>query len=284
MKRKWMLALATLPLIILLVFAWRLADKRPQLVARDLKVAELWISPDGKSIVTHGDWSPKSHIIRLDGGSQVSIPTSNSEFFFSPDGTKLYQLNFEFEPQGEKFHQTLVLYDAASGRREGRFQFARSVLLYGALWRDGEVVVESDRQTWHFEARSLRLLGTQKRNKLAQRIATLCPDGETIYWPIGQGKWNTSPYIWTFADLRTGRILWSDGPKPVDVTPVGFSGDGRIVLWSGGKSNGEVVARDTRTGVEKWRLRGPQSSVIALSPDASAVYEARDGKLWKWPR
>ena len=278
-----MWGLAVVPLIAVLVFSWRLTNKRPHLVARGLSIAELTIAPDEKSIVvSENGWSQKSQIIRLDSGSRTSIPTSVSELFFSPDAKNLYQLNFEFERQNEKFHQTLVFYDAVSGRRKGRFQFDRGVLLYGATWRDGEIVVESDRQSWHFEAQSLRLIGTRTRNRLARRNATLCPDGETIYWSIGQGKWDTRPYIWTFADLRTGKILWSDGPKPADVAPVGFSPDGRVVLWPSGKS--EIVARDTRTGVEKWRLRGPRSSVVALSPDANAVYEARDGKLWKWPR
>lgn len=29
--------------------------------------------------------------------------------------------------------------------------------------------------------------------------------------------------------------------------------------------DGEVIAHDTRTGKEKWRSRGPQSSVLALT-------------------
>lgn len=284
MKRKWLWLLAGVPLVVGLVLARRLADKRPRLVARGLKVSEMAISPDGKRIVVQGNWSAKSRIIRLDDGSQVSIPSSSSAFFFSPDGTKLYQLNFEFEHQGESFHQTLVLYDADSGRVEGRFQFERGLNLYGALWRDGEVVAESPRQTWHFEAHGLRLSGTQKRQP-ARRNATLCPDGKTLYWRSEEERMSTTPMTLYFADLGSGKILWQGKLALVGGMPLGFSVDGRTVLFSDGKRKGEVIARDTRTGAEQWRLRGPQSSVLALAPDQSAVYEARgNGELWKWRR
>lgn len=62
MKRKWIWLLANVPLVFGFVLAKRLANKRPHLVARDIKISELIASPDGKYIIAqlHGS---KSQII-----------------------------------------------------------------------------------------------------------------------------------------------------------------------------------------------------------------------------
>lgn len=219
-------------------------------------------------------------------GSQISIPSGSSSFFFSPDGTKLYQLNLEFEHQSGSFHQALVLYDADSGRREGQFQFESGIIIYSATWREGEIIAQSSFQSWRLNSRNLRLLATQNQNsKLVLPSIDLCPDGETLYWRIDKDNIGSKPHTWNFADRHTEKILWSDGPKFNGGAPSGFSVDGHIVLSAGGTPKGEVSARDVRTGKERWRLRGPQSSVLALAPGEGAVYEARpNGELWKWPR
>ncbi len=285
MKRKWMWAVATLPLVVGFVVAKRLVDKRPRVVARDVDASALIISRDEKRAVTRGNAAEWSHVIDLDDGSQFSIPGDiNSHNFFSPDGKKIYQLNTEWEHQGSaKFHDVFVVRDSASGHTEGQYRFASGADLYGIWWDGDEIIAESPRQTWHFKARSLRLVSTQKQHR-AQKYAILCPDGQTIYWDHQTDSMGAAPNVWEFADLHTGKIQWSESRFGSGV-PLEFSSDGRIVLWSGGVQQSEIIARDTRNGTEQWRLRGPQSDVIALSPDQSAIYEARpNGELWKWPR
>ena len=285
MKRKWMWMLAVVSLFAGFVVAKRLADKRPRLVVRDVDASQLIFASDGTKMVARGNASAWSHIVDLSDGSQFSVPGDvNSRNFFAPDGAKLYQLNTEWEnPNGGKFHDVLVVRDAHTGRTEGEFRFASGANLYGAWWHNNEIIVESPRQTWHFRARDLRLVGTQKQRR-TQAYAILCPDGRTLYWLQTTDAMGATPDVWKFADLNSGKILWSDSKFGSSMRE--FSVDGHTSLWSdNAEEQIEVVARDTRTGAEKWRLRGPQSSVVALSPDQSAVYEARpNGELWKWPR
>ncbi len=288
MKRKWMWALAALPLVLGLVVAKRLADKRPRLIARGLDISGVTISPDGKRIIVRGDKGVKSQVIHLDNGPQFSIPgDANSHFFFSPDATKIYQLNTEWEKPETKqhvavFHKELEVRDAYSGRLKGQFRFANDANLYGVTWQSDELIAESPRQTWHFDLGTLRVRNIQKQNR-TQAHADLCPDGRTLYW-LTSGKMHALSNAWEVADLNTGKIL-RNGAK-FGETIIQFSADGHTALWFRYDGKGyEVVARDTRTGIEKWRLRGPQSPAIALSPDESALYEARpNGELWKWPR
>ena len=284
MKRKWVWALAIVPVVTAFIFAWRLADKRPRLVARGFKTAEVMIAPDGKKIVAFGGWSAHGQIVRLGDGSRTPL-SSGEPSFFSPDGSQLYQLNFEMENGGKGVHCTLVLCDADSGRKRARHQFESGVVLYGASWQGGEIVAESARQTWHLDARTLRIISTRKRAfKLSPRNATLCPDGETFWFRDGENRIGM-PMIVKFVDLRTGQELWQAEPVMKRGTPLGFSGDGRTVLLSDNREPMEIIARHTRTGAEKWRMRGPQSFVLALAPDQSAIYEARtNGEIWKWPR
>lgn len=283
MKRKWIWGLAALPLIVGLVFAKALADKRPQLVLRGKNITALTISPDGKKALARDRNLESSWLIKLEEGQPYLIEGSaDSVNCFSPDGKKIYQLVTKlFSDNPSVFHRALVVTDVYMNRKEGEFGFAPDATPYGVWWHDSEITVESASLTWRFEASSLKLKSTQKHNR-PQRSATLCPDGQTIYWPVVSQTRNPKLSAWNFADLQSGKVLWS---RPKNQTLAGFSVDGRTVLWSNGDANVGVMAHDTRTGREKWRLRGPQSDVLALSPDEKFVYEARqNGELWKWPR
>ena len=275
MKRKWIWGLAVVPLIAGFVFAKRLADKRPRLVARNVNTSTLTISPDGTKAVINGN-----HVVNLEDGSQITISGDvSSRSSFSPDGKKIFQFNSERDnPQSESYHEVLALVDSNSGQRQGRFSFADIPNVYGVWWRGDEIIAESPSQTLVFETRDLRLIRTQQRIRKRWH-GFLCPDGQTIY-ALSAGL---SPENFEFADLDTGKILWKRA-QPSGGHPLTFSMDGQIVLWPDPQKGG-VTALNTRTGVEKWRTRGPQSSVVALSPDESAIYEARpNGELWEWPR
>ena len=182
----------------------------------------------------------------------------------------------------DAFYNILLVRDANSGRIEGKFRFPRNAELYGVWWHEEEIIAESPYQTWHFEPRTLHLVSTQRQHRTQtwswrkQAYCDLCPDGQTLHCM----RLYTREYI----DLRTGKTLWkeSNDSRKGGENTVGYSANGRTVLMHKDK---DVIARDTRTGKEQWRLRGLQSSVIALAPDQSAIYEARqNGELWKWPR
>ena len=309
MKRNWMWLLAVVPLFAGFVFVTfmvdersqttgerlQVADKRsplilkhPKLVTRGLDFSDLVISPTGEKAVVRGnfgsdgDWS---RIVNLNDGSKISAPGSVlARNIFSPDGKRICQLDVEMEkPTSDEFNDVLVLSDASTGKTEKKFHFAPGANLYGFWWQGGEITVESPRQTWRFEARELRLVSTQTRRR--KHNANLCPDGKTLYWERTTDKTGVAPVTWSFADVNTEKILWSDTPITEAGGPTGFSVDGRVVLWKDVQAPNDIIARDIRTGAEKWRFRGPKSSVVALAPDNSALYEVREnGELWKWPR
>ena len=276
MKRKWIWGLAAVPVIIGFAFAQRLADKRPRLVARGVATSTLTVSPDGKKVLVNGN-----RIVNLGDGSQIIISGDvSSRSYFSPNGKKILQFNSERDtPQSEQSHNVLVLVNSNSGQRQGSFSFADILNVHGVWWNGDEIIAESPDQTLVFETRSLRLVHKQTQRR-KNWYGFLCPDGHTIYWPSA----GVAPEILEFADLNTGKILWSR-TQVSSGNPLAFSPDGKTVLWPDDTRKGGVVALNTRTGKEKWRMHGPQSSVLALSPDESAIYEARpNGELWKWPR
>ena len=174
--------MAVVPLIVGFVLAWRLAEKRPRLVARGFNVVDLVISPDGKRAVGQSNGATLNHVVDLDDGFQSSIAGNYSRNSFSPDGKKIYQLNTEWEnPKSREIYDVLVLCDADSGRTKNQFRFASGANLYGVWWHSNELIAESPRQSWYFDARTLRLIRTEKQRR-TQTYAFLCPDGQTLYW------------------------------------------------------------------------------------------------------
>ena len=278
MKRKWIWGLAIVPLIIGFIVAKSLADKRPRLVARGVNAKNLSmsISPDGKWLYTAG------RTIEVAGNASFQFPLSETDFdgptFFCENGTRLCQFSYEIPPCGfgVSCHSVLSLRSARSGKVISRFDFPDSdstINVYGASLQGNEIVVESQQKTWRFQVKNLRFLSLQKRQRTLP-AAGLCPDGKTLYRGVIATK------TLEFRDLHTEKLLWTI-PQEISRSPQ-FSFDGALFLM---RKKGEIIAYDTRTGKENWRFHGPQSSAIALSPDQSAIYEARpNGELWKWPR
>ena len=279
MKRTWMWGLAALPVVVGLVFAQALADKRPRLVARGVVTSFLKFSPDGRLLFAHSPAQTFGVTIALKDGSRTQIPGDyNPETaFFSSDSRRIYEIFSlsEVNMEGIDVYYRIVGHDARDGKSATKFAFPSTGLLEDAYVRGDQIVVESSAKIWYLNARDMKVTGAQSRKQHLSSVHLLCPDGQTVC------RRNQVPTdVWEFVDLPTGKLLWK---LPLDDTgyPI-FSSDGRLTLR---KSGDQVIARDTRTGAEKWRLRGPQSSVIALAPDQSALYEAREnGELWKWPR
>ena len=296
MKRKRIWVLAVVPLIVGFVFAKQLADKRPQLVARDVFAdAGLIFSGDEQRFAAVRDESAyqriSAQIVGNFGAERIEVLTDSIDpfLFFSPDGKWIYQLDLDSyygstNDMGMDYRNPRPDEKIGLVGRNGLDNQSRATIrftfpgpqkdFYGAYLFDHEIVVESREKTWYLDANNLRILNTQVQKRSLTSVH-LCPDGKTLYRRV-YGHTD----FWEFLDLPTEKTLWK---LPDDNS--GFpkiSGDGRLSLRI---EQGEVVARDTRTGVEKWRLRGPQSGVIALAPDQSAIYEARpNGELWKWPR
>lgn len=277
MKRKWIWVLAIAPLIVGFVFARRLANKRPQLLGRHMAAWHLLPSSDGEWLfVQYRDSDiDNGRIVGMNG----DLKPSDSSLYVLPSLAMIQRVrtvkNSEGLLEGVSFDPTDFDSNAPENRDKKRFMFlgARDDL-YGACVRSEEIVVESRQQTWHLDSRNLHILATQKRKRSLTNVL-LCPDGKTLIDDIDGEKG-----IYQFIDLETEKPLWKR--RLGAYYNLNFSFDGRLLVVL---ENGVVIARDTRTGVEKWRLRGPKSWVLAVSPDESTVYEAREnGELWKWPR
>ena len=285
MKRKWLWALVALPLIVGFVFAKRLADKRPQLMARGIDGSNMLISSDGEWLFAPLEISDfvTGRLFGFDGQPLKFAPSHDSRPGVLTSIAALHRINVDGKSRQKSeatleevsFYAGEVKLGATKKPDKKRFIFpGRDEDLYGVCVRDGEIIVESRLDTWHLNAKNLHVLREQKRQR-ALSHATLCPDGKTLFYDLDSEKG-----IYQFSDIETAKPLWKRqfGAR----YNLRFSLDGRLLVTS---ENGVVIARDTRTGVEKWRLRGPQSPYIALAPDESAIYEARkNGELWKWPR
>ena len=86
MKRKWVWGLAALPLVIGLVVAKPLADKRPKLVARGFEASALKFSPNGKLLFAQFAAERFGKGIVLSDKSRFKTPEFNNlatAFFFT---------------------------------------------------------------------------------------------------------------------------------------------------------------------------------------------------------
>lgn len=287
MKRKWIWALTALLLSVGFVLVKRVADKRPRvmardvetptlvvspiaderaiLVARDVEASLLEVSPDGQLLFAHSEAQQSATVIGLKEDLRVVIPVDYNPVsaFFSADSRRIYEIynQPDVNADGIDVHFRISGHDARTGKSAREFVFPLSENIYGAYARGTEILVESKQKTWRLDERTLRVLGTrpQKRTTFDE---TLIPDGKTLFTLDAQHN------TFKFKDLITHKLLWQIRDNEWNSV---FSPDGRTVLT---QKNNEIVARDTRTGDEQWRLRGPQSSVVALSPDEKTLYRS----------
>ena len=311
MKRKWILAVAVLPLVIGLIVAERLSDKHPRVVVakpladkrprvvvhlttsvpvgggtKRIYATELFMSPDGKKLFVRYNSERFGQIIALDTGSVTQLPDSNGNYnvFFSTDSRNLYQMEgYSPAPSAKEIsgREAFSLRDARTGALKSRFvDFKPTGLiltgegaLYGAALHQKRIVLGLGERTIFLDPGNLQILGTNRNKGVFKNDGWLCAGGEIFYS-------HSATQAVDFFDLQTKKLLWQ---LPLNADwKFAISSDGHLVVTP---ERGFVVARDLRTGQEKWRFRGPRSQVLTVTPDQSAIYEAREsGELWKWPR
>lgn len=247
-------------------------------MARDIAATDLTISADGTQLFARDNSQHFGQVLNLQHGSRANVRASDFNFtpIFSADKTRIYQLQVNVNMNNGKpwdIPPALLAHDINSGKIKAIFDFSSEEdHFYGAFLQGDIVTVESKNKTWHLDSRNLQIISVEKQNRPVT-YAILCPDSRTLYDVV-----TGDDARWEFTDLESGKLLWQKRTGAL----AGFSVNGQDCLW---QEDGEVIVCDTRTGAEKWRLRGPQSAVLALSPDENAVFEARsDGKLWRWPR
>ena len=300
MKRKWIWALAVVPLIAGLVLAKRLADKRPRLVAhlktsvpvgggtsRAIHATNLFISPDGSRLFVRylGEGFGDGVALTTGSVSRMPDPDIQHDVLFSADGRHFYHLDScRFDVSAKQDHrcQALSLFDARSGVLQKQFVIPKTAHVayknfYGTALAQGQLVLEGRGHTWRLDPNDLRVVGVYP-NQHTLRMGHFCSDGKTL--SLLQINRANNALTAQFFDLQSEKLLWQ---MPLEENwKFATSSDGRIAL---SLEHRVVISRDLRTGAEKWRLPGPQSHVLAVAPDQSAIYEARaNGELWKWPR
>ncbi len=288
MKRELIWALAIVPLIFSPAMAEPLVDKSPRLVARNFEVVELIFSTDGKWLFGDNGFMV-GQTLALTGGARARIFSDSQDNFigFSPDDKWIFQLGLDsyegfIDDEGYDFRNPTpdgIIGIVGRSTREGsketiRFTFTGARAdFYGAYLRDDEIIVESREMTYHLDAHNLRVLRTEPQTRTLRNVIWLLGDGKTVL--VSGGRLGLK-----FVDLPTEKTLWT---QPYGAgSGFRFTLDGRLILRM---ESGVIVAREARTAKEVWRFRGPASRYFWLSPDQTAIYEARpNGELWKWPR
>ena len=287
MKRKIIGVLTALLLSFGSAKADSTIDPRARLVARDFDVVGLAFSADEKWLFGHNGRG-SGQTLALTGGARAKIFSDSMDGYigFSPDDRWLYQLDLDsyegfIDDYGVDFRFPtpddvigIVGRSTRAGSKETiRFTFPGARRdFYGASVRGDEVIAESREMTYYLDARDLSILRTQPQTRTLKNVYLL-GDGKTL---LGTAE----DLGLKLVDLATEKTLWKQPYKSGSgfrLTP-----NGRLLLRM---ESGVIVARNTRTAKEEWRFRGPTSHSFWLSPDESAIYEARqNGELWKWPR
>ena len=306
MKRKWLFAATLSVLVGAFIMAKNLSDKRPRFFASIPHAVQLTFSPDGRKLFVQ-QAEDRGEIIDVASKERTNIagvqPLSH-RFFFAPNNEDIMQfclaghetMNFATS----EFNVTVVepricAYGGSYGK--DLFTFSLPTDCYGAYLRNGEIVCESRTSTSTRNCDSYSyaggILSTTPRKRVlagpAFASGGIHPDDETIVGaalvPDGKTLWTYRNGKYQFWDLNTQKPLWtlaSYGSANIEEVPAFQpSLDGRLILAQKDRS---IVAYNTRTGTEQWRVFGPQSLAFALSPDERTIYEARtDGQIWVWP-
>ncbi len=74
-------------------------------------------------------------------------------------------------------------------------------------------------------------------------------------------------------DVRDGDVVWQDAADGVGSRPIGVSDGDVVVLPQGAGPDLSLVARDVRTGIERWQvpLDAPGSGNLTLFPTEAGV-------------
>ena len=289
MKRVWMLVSAGTLFMASVVATGRIVNQEAHHIPRILGTQLLVFSPDGKKLVTMGEsgtdvWDTQTYVhlshcsTRYTGYNFLYL---SDHFLFCPlvkDDTEVHNdLGQTYTDPGFG-PWNLWRVNTLTAKEDFDFKFAsqepqKDVDFYGVRVDVNEIVCESRLETRVLEAQNGQVIRVQKQHRTVIN-AQLVPDGKTLCQSNGS---DLSRLF--FFRMNDGKRLWKWNTGVFLVSPH-FSQDGHLVMVF---KNGMVVARDTQTGKETWRLRGLQSEVFALTPNGHALYEARrDGQIWSW--
>jgi len=200
----------------------------------------------------------------LDGKGTMHLRDDVCDFGFSADG-KIFLT---------AIHQSLISTDAKTGRllsvhkwksNDGRDAVA---VVQGFIFPQRKAFVgERDDYPNEMVLFDIRT-GREIRNLGWGEDFTISPD-EYTFWRNDQHITNTYS-CHRLSDLKE---MWHVPSLPT------FSPDGRLAYIP---STTGLDVLDAHTGAKLRHLPGPLSANFAPSPDGNWLYEARDGKIWKW--
>jgi len=181
-------------------------------------------------------------------------------------------LDYGFSSNGNVFllatENFLRRWDVRTGRLLSvrHWQVASSpILLHHAVFsKDGRAIVAAAGDVRLFDtitARQSRVLKTR-----ADDVMFLSPDKSILLGILSERNYQAS-------GVSDGKVLWQSDQAPT------VSLNGKLAYITT-KSGLDVL--DAHTGAKLRHLPGPLTNNFAPSPDGNWLYEARDGKIWKW--
>lgn len=308
MNRKRSLYLPALIPIALMVWAMKSAASwRPQLIGTQSGAVSCHIAPNGRYLLVSSvsGW----HTVNRMWDVQSRRPLWSHAGFpgvFSPDGKQVVLLqgvapgvhrltlslgNLRFDVRctsdGALVH-SFTKSKSKNDKFEGLIDFNFSqdgqqfyVATVGHLWRwngaDGKLlgVTTWDAPDLDKSESWLKSLHKAHSHLYGTPFRAISPDGFSYYTvsPLVPSQLSPPAHKVQVSRLQDDRFLWS---LPNEAT---FSLDGKRAYIP---SKDGLTVVDAHTGSKLRMLPGPTAFGFAPSPDGNWLYEARDGKIYRW--
>ena len=237
----------------------------PQFSVRDVGATKTQtVTDESRMAENEGDNTPDQSAVWNANGELVVVGTRQVRRFDAATGRLLSRATFRALPQLKKNQK----YYIESGEHSAE------------LALDGKSFV-------HWQAPATFVLRDSRFAREMRRIRLPHSESETptfgisargnVVWVVQSGT--------TFYDAKTGRALWNwkglDSSYGVGATDFRLSADEKMVVACNGD---HCTARALKNGAQLWKVRHPNSSIFALSPDGKTFAERRyDGQIMLWP-
>lgn len=218
-----------------------------------------FVEPDDSSADNEGDITPHQSAVWTGQNVLVVAGRRQVRRFDAATGEQLSRATFRGLPRFKKGQHPVIYtqgFDTVRIAQDGMTMVD---------WEPPQALVVRDTQL----ARAKRRIVLPYRDEYPPSFGISARG--SVVWIVQHG----ATY---FYDAKTGRALWNW--KGLS-SGYDLSADEKLVVACNGQ---HCIARDLKTGVQKWKVQKPNSSIFALSPDGKTFAERRpDGQIWLWP-
>jgi eukaryotic-like serine/threonine-protein kinase len=239
------------------------------------QVVNLVVSPDGKRIVSHGDYEDNIHLWDGATGQQVAVLRGDIEYpgalAFSPDGSRLVS-------GGVYPDNTVRLWEAATGRPIAEMHGHKNTIRWVAFGPDGRRIVSAsqDQTAWLWDGDTGQSVTPLRGHTESVWNTTFSPDGRRVVTASA----DQTLRLW---DATSGDLIAVLRGHKGEVRGATFAGHGSLLVSR--SADGESRVWDMELAERNGILRGHESFVydVAFSPDGTqAASAAWDGTVRLW--